>query len=324
MHKHSKGNAYEYTKERCNMAKFDMYAAVTERIIAMLEDGVIPWEKPWTGGNGAWSRSTGKNYSLVNQFMLEEGEYVTYSQMVKEGGKLKPNEDGENPKAKQVWEFYYKRFDKEVENGETGEVETKAVFVPKCKYTNVFNVEKDTTLTLKYDRRAEPNGVEPLDALENIREDYVTRSGVTFEEHLSNEAYYSPIRDKVCVPLKEQFERVAEYYSTVFHELAHSTGHRTRLNRFDGSIAFFGSEDYSREELVAELTACSVLANMGVETSSSFRNNAAYIQSWVQALKEDTQAIIRASAKAEAAFYLIMGMENPRSAEPSDDAIAEA
>ena len=306
------------------MAKFDMYAEVTKRIIEILESGKIPWEKPWVGECGAWSRATGKPYALINQFMLESGEYVTFKQMAEEGGRLVPNEDGEMPKAKQVWEFYFKKIRKEEENADTGETEEKFVFLPKCKYTSVYNVEKDTTLSVKHKKGVEPAGVEPIEALENVRADYVARSGIHYVEEFSSSAFYSPRTDKVVVPEKSQFNNVAEFYSTAFHELAHSTGHPTRLKRFtDTDVARFGSEDYSREELVAELTACSVLSSMGVETSSSFRNNAAYIQSWVSALKEDTKAIVRASAKAEAAYYLIMGIENPRAVEPSDSDIED-
>jgi antirestriction protein ArdC len=114
------------------------------------------------------------------------------------------------------------------------------------------------------------------------------------------------------VPDREQFEKPAENYGALFHELGHSTGHPNRLHRFEvGDPGMhFGSEDYSREELCAELTSCAVLANMGVETTASFRNNAAYIQSWVRVLKEDSHAVIRASAKAEQAYNMIMGIKN--------------
>lgn len=293
------------------MSKFNMYGAVTEKIIAMLESGVIPWEKPWIGSSGAWSRATGKYYSLINQFLLPSGEYATMTQINADGGHVK-----KGAKAKQVWMFYYKRI--EEADDETGEVEVK--FLPRQRYERVFNIAEDTDLEVKHDKSVDdaPSGVEPLVVLEEVKTDYLVRSGVEFTERVGNEAYYSPSRDMVVVPDKSQFERVAEYYSTVFHELGHSTGHPSRLDRFkvNDESACFGSEDYSREELCAELTACAVLANFGVETSTSFRNNAAYIQNWVSALKEDDKAIVRASAKAEAAFNLILGVElNSESAE---------
>lgn len=287
------------------MGKFDMYATVTERIISILESGVIPWEKPWIGSCGAWSRATGKYYSLINQFLLPSGEYATITQINAEGGHV-----NKGAKAKQVWMFYYKRIEETDE--ESGEVEVK--FLPRQRYERVFNIAEDTDLEVKHDKSGDEMavGVEPITAVENVKNDYLTRfRGLEFREVMGNRAYYSPAMDTVVVPDKSQFNEVAEFYSTVFHELAHSTGHSSRLNRFadNDASACFGGEDYSREELCAELTACAVLANMGVETTSSFRNNAGYIQSWVNALKEDTKAIVRASAKAEAAFNLIMGIE---------------
>lgn len=294
------------------MAKFDMYDTVTKRILEQLEQGQIPWCKPWTGGAGAWSRATGKPYSLLNQFMLPRGEYITYTQMIEEGGELVKDENGKTPHAKQVWAFWYKAIKYEEENAETGETEEKLRLIPKAKYYKVYNVATDTTLEVKYKYDELPAaGADAIKELEKIKLDYVRRSGVKYSEEHSGEAFYSPMFDSVTVPCREQFTESAEFYSTVFHELGHSTGAPKRLNRFkifDADVAF-GSESYSREELVAELTACSILANMGVETATSFRNNAAYIQGWSKKLKEDKEAIIRASAKAEAAYNLIMGIE---------------
>lgn len=298
-------------KKTNSKAKFDMYETVTKRILEQLEQGEIPWLKPWTGGNGAWSRATGKNYSMLNQFMLPHGEYVTFKQLQEEGGSLLKDENGKAPKAKQVWCFWWK-FIKigEETDAATGEVKDKLIPRPAAKYFNVFNVETDTTLSVKYNKDALPAGVEPIEELEAIKQDYIARSGVKYSEELSGEAYYSPAWDKVVVPCREQFDKVAEFYSTAFHELGHSTGAPKRLNRFKifDTDALFGSENYSREELVAELTSCSILANMGVETKTSFRNSAAYIKGWSKKLKDDKEAIIRAAEKAEAAYNLIMGI----------------
>ncbi len=284
------------------MAKFDMYAEVTARIIKMLEAGEIPWEKPWVGSNGAWSREDGKYYCLINQLLLPPGEYATRERIFKDGGKIL-----KGSKQKQVWSFYFKRVEETDET--TGEIEVK--FLPRQKYIGVFNVATDTDLEPKYHTETVETPAEPLTVLEAVKNDYLERSGVLYNETYSSSAYYSPAADQVTVPSKAQFEETAEYYSTVFHELAHSTGHESRLKRFDCSlgVAAFGSEDYSREELVAELTSCAVLSYMGVSTRSSFRNNAAYIGAWVAKLKEDNKAIIRAAAKAERAYNLIMGIE---------------
>ena len=106
----------------------------------------------------------------------------------------------------------------------------------------------------------------------------------------------------------EQFKETAEYYSTAFHELTHSTGHESRLNRLDRT-AFFGTEAYSKEELIAEIGAAALVNYSGLETPSSFRNNAAYIQNWLGVLKGDKRFIVSVAGKAEMAVKLILNHE---------------
>ena len=118
--------------------------------------------------------------------------------------------------------------------------------------------------------------------------------------------YYTPFTDRVVLPCIEQFAETAEYYSTAFHELTHSTGHASRLNRLE-KTAFFGSEAYSKEELIAEIGAATLVNAAGLETSSSFRNSAAYVQNWLKVLKDDKRFIISAAGKAEKAVALILG-----------------
>ena len=119
-------------------------------------------------------------------------------------------------------------------------------------------------------------------------------------------AFYRPSTDEVVLPIRKQFMSTAEYYSTVFHELTHSTGHASRLNRLT-QAAFFGSEDYSKEELVAEIGAAALVNHVGLETSNSIRNSAAYIQNWLKVLRDDKRFIVSASGRAEKAVNLILG-----------------
>lgn len=131
---------------------------------------------------------------------------------------------------------------------------------------------------------------------------------MNFTECKSNRAYYRPSDDSVVVPLKEQYKNINEYYSTIFHELTHSTGHKNRLNRLQtGAVAAFGSETYSKEELVAEIGSASLMNLLGIETPKTFRNSAAYIQSWLKVLKNDNKFIVSASSKAEKAVNFIIG-----------------
>ena len=119
--------------------------------------------------------------------------------------------------------------------------------------------------------------------------------------------------DYVQVPTMEQFPKAEEYYSTLFHEMTHSTGHTSRLNRFTGAAkaAAFGSEEYSKEELIAEIGAAALVNRCGIETRHSFRNSAAYLQSWIKALRNDNTLIIGAAGKAEKAVAYILTGEKP-------------
>ena len=138
----------------------------------------------------------------------------------------------------------------------------------------------------------------------------MTREHIDFQEMKSNKAFYSPASDKVVVPLKEQYQNINEYYSTTFHELTHSTGHKTRLDRLEnGVVAAFGSETYSKEELVAEMGSANILNILGIETQQTFKNSAAYIQNWLQVLKNDNKFIVSAASKAEKAVNFILGID---------------
>lgn len=133
---------------------------------------------------------------------------------------------------------------------------------------------------------------------------------MNFTECKSNRAYYRPSDDSVVVPLKEQYNLINEYYSTTFHELTHSTGHKNRLDRLEtGAVASFGSETYSKEELVAEIGSATLMNVTGIETPKTFKNSTAYIQNWLQVLKNDNKFIVSASSKAEKAVNYILATE---------------
>lgn len=291
---------FKYRKENLTMS-IDVYAMVTERIISALESGTIPWKKPWKGGQNrlAISHSTGKPYSLLNQLYLGQrpGEYITFKQCELEGGRVKK---GEKANIVVLWKF------KEVKEEKDGkEVVTKRI--PYLRYFNVFHIDQCEGIKPKYvtEVPAKSNAELCADA-ENIIDGYVQRSGVKLIKEYSKDAYYSPSLDTVVIPQISQFAETAEYYSTVFHELTHSTGHSSRLNRLD-STARFGNEEYSKEELVAELGASSLVNHVGLETEGSFQNNAAYIAGWLKALKDDKKLIVFAAGKAEKAVSFILG-----------------
>lgn len=275
----------------------NVYQLVTDRIIEELQKGNIPWEKPWTGvRSGAFNRISKKPYSLLNQMLLKhEGEYATFKQWSELGGKIRKGEKSEIV-------VFWKIFEKE-EINDKGEKEK--VTIPLLKYINVFHISQvEGVEPLK-----QPfNEVTPIEEADKIIIDYVTREHITFEEKASDKAFYSPSMDCVVVPMKEQYKHINEYYSTTFHELTHSTGHPSRLDRLKtGAVAAFGSETYSKEELVAEIGSATILNTLGIETAKTFRNSAAYIQNWLHVLQNDNKFIVSAASKAEKAVAYILG-----------------
>lgn len=274
----------------------NVYEMVTDRIISELEKGIIPWEKPWTGNtSGAFNRVSKKPYSLLNQMLLKHsGEYATFKQWTDLGGKVRKGE-----KSEMV--VFWKILETEEEN-QNGELEKKTI--PLLRYISVFHISQvDGVKPLSRPLRE----IESIPDAETIFTDYIQRERIHFEQTASDKAFYRPYADMIHLPLRNQFKNSAEYYSTAFHEATHSTGHPNRLNRlYEGRVAAFGNEEYSKEELVAEIGSATLLNTLGIETPTSFRNNAAYIQSWLQVLKNDVKFIVSASTKAEKAVNMIL------------------
>ncbi len=271
----------------------DIYAEITNRIVAEMEQGIIPWRKPWMASGSAVSHVTGKPYSLLNQILLgSPGEYLTFKQCSDEGGKVRK---GEKSHIVVFWKWLEK------EDEKTGEKQT----IPFLRYYNVFHIDQCEGIDPKY-QKENPTPADPDAAAEAIISAYVEREGIKLEHREGDAAFYSPRADQIVLPLLRQFKETAEYYGTVFHEMVHSTGHEKRLNLLAATVNF-GGEEYSKEELVAEIGSAALLNHAGLETESSFRNNAAYIQNWLKALKNDKRFIVSAAGKADKAVTYILG-----------------
>ena len=280
------------------MAK-SVYEMVTERIINQLEKGIVPWRKPWTGiKGGAYNRISKKSYSLLNQMLLKhEGEYATYNQWESLGGHVRK---GEKSEIVVFWKIQPIE-----ETKEDGTKETKQV--PILRYFNVFHisqVEGVEPLT-----KDDLKSIEPIEKAESVLHDYWSREGIEVKHIGGDEAYYSPSRDLIRLPLFDQFTDANEYYSTAFHESVHSTMKESRCNRAEdrkGKLVAFGSNDYSKEELIAEIGSASLMNIIGIETGKTFQNSTAYIQSWLSVLQNDVKFIVSASSKAEKAVNYIL------------------
>ena len=214
---------------------FDIYEAITNRIIEELEKGQIPWQKPWVSAGSCVSYATGKPYSLLNQILLgRAGEYATFQQIQKAGGRVRK---GEKSRMVVFWKWI------EQKDEETEEIKK----IPFLKYFNVFHIDQCEGIIARHPLE-ESLPVTPAsadDKAESVIAKYITASGVRLISRESSEAFYKPSTDTVVLPLRTQFGDTAEYYSTAFHELTHSTGHPKRLNRIT-ETARFGSAPYDR------------------------------------------------------------------------------
>lgn len=292
----------------------NLYGEITNRIIDQLEQGVIPWKKPWKKPwsgrrSGAISYATGRPYSLLNQMLLlKPGEYATFNQIKAAGGKVNK---GAHAKIVAFWKVVPRELcDGSGQPVRDADGNPVVQGLPVLRYFQVFHVTEDCTGIVPKWADAAPAADAPDDAAA-VFAGYIGRENISLQVEISDEAYYSPARDLIHLPKLEQFDSAAEYYGTAFHEAVHSTGHRSRLNRFEASAgaAAFGSQSYSKEELVAEIGSAAILHQLGMETPQTFRNSAAYVQSWLRALKNDKQLIVSAAARAEKAVNLIFGNE---------------
>ena len=292
--------------------KVSVYDVVTSQVIEMLTAGVCPWRKPWTNRfpvNG----KTGRKYHGMNLLLLglspySDPRWFTLKQANAMGGQIKADE-----KCRPVifWTF------REIEDPKTGEKET----IPVLKYYRVFNAEQCEGLDLP---ALDTNEGEPLDAAQAIVDGFVAKQEGLALVHGGNRAYYSPKQDTIQMPSRGQFTSIESYYSTLFHEMGHATGHATRLGRFqaDQAEAHGSEETYAKEELVAEMTAA--FLNNEAGTSHEMESTVAYLQGWIQVLKGDSRLLVQAAGKARKACDMVLGItrtevvaETPAPAEPA-------
>ncbi|SHL35866.1 ArdC family protein [Fibrobacter sp. UWH6] len=278
-----------------------IYQTITDSIIKQLEAGVAPWKQPWFSKATIVSYATGRPYSLLNTLLLgRNGEYATWNQIIAAGGKVMKGAKGHRV-------YFWKPVEKIETDAEGNEVKTLR---PMLRAYTVFNIMDCVGILPKWQvKRPDTPEIELADNAEKVITSYINRTGVALRRDAINEAYYSPKRDLVAVPSKNDFSDVARMYGVIFHELVHSTGAENRLKRFgnDASEHMFGSDSYSREELVAELGSAMALGLLGIGNSGSLSQSSAYVASWLKALKSDSALIIKASSLAEAAVKYIFG-----------------
>ena len=279
-------------KTRRDWAQF-----ISEKFIAELENGKVPWIKPWEHWT-SWSRGSGKDYNGINQLALDGGEYATFNQIKDAGGTVKKGAKGQHI-------FFYKEYFKDVEvETEEGETEKEKQKFRVLKGYTVFNLD-DTDLERKHERKQKTHRWKPSNKAEKIIKEYAKAYGIKIK-HGSNSAFNAKLDNSVTLPRREQFKGDAEYYSTVFHELTHSTAQF--VNR-DVSDYGKNKKARAREELVAEIGAAYIMAYLGIEKDMQFKNSVSYVKSWAKNLKDDKNAIMYATPKAIEAANMILNIQ---------------
>lgn len=292
----------------------DVYSRVTARIVADLEQGTRPWLKPWSVTHTAGRitrplRANGQPYRGVNVLLLW-GEalangytapiWMTYRQAQELGGQVRKGEHGSLV-------VYADRISK-TETNDKGEEHERSI--PFMKGYTVFNVEQVDGLPDHYYVRP-TNPLPPAQRIETAeRFAASTRADI---RHGGNRAFYAPARDFVQMPPFEAFRDAESYYATLTHELTHWTGHTTRCARDFEKGHRFGSEGYAFEELVAELGAAFLCADLGI-TPEPREDHAAYLAHWLKVLKQDKRAIFSAAAHAQRAADYLLAFQHPAAA----------
>jgi antirestriction protein ArdC len=284
-----------------------IHQIITERMIAALQRGTVPWHKPWQAAGRPRSMSTGQPYRGVNVFLLAltaaEERYGspfwgTYRQIGDLGGQVRKGE-------RSTFVVFYKQVDVADRDQQTGEITARRV--PLLRYYRVFNAAQASNLPERF--YPAPGEHREISQPQALLDGYLAR-GPELRHVAGDRADYHPATDTIRLPLRAQFRSAEGYYATAFHEAGHSTGHPSRLNR-PGIAAFdhFGSGAYAREELIAQMTSSILCAQAGIDNPELFENSASYIAGWLSALNDDKKLVVAAAAQAQRACDLITQAE---------------
>lgn len=279
------------------MENFNIYEKVNNTIIEKLESGKIPWRQPFAKKNPQ-NFITKKYYHGINFVLLSSTDFasnyfMTFLQCKNLGGSIKSGSKG-------VQIIFYKLFDfKELNSDLVGKNIIDKKF-PLIQYSNVFNLQQ--TSLYSEDLLEDPQFLEADNIINNVK-------NLVLKNNFSR-ACYKPIDDYITIPTMLAFNTADEYYSTLFHELVHWTGHPSRLNRFSLDPNSFKFDDnYSFEELVAEIGSAYLCNIANIVKPEILTNQSAYIQGWLEKLKNDKKLIFKASSEAQKAVNYILKEE---------------
>jgi antirestriction protein ArdC len=290
--------------------KRDHRREVTDSIIKMLEDGVAPWQMPWVGSAMPFNPTTERSYRGGNAVHLlatgigreyADPRWMTYKQAADQGWQVRKGEKGTHI---EFWEVKERSNEKDAgpdqNGGEPAAKENGQRLIHRI-YT-VFNAKQIDGIP-EYQPKQRTQ-FEAVQAGERI----LTNSGARIEHDQLDNAFYSRLSDSIHLPPKDAFKDAPGYYGTALHELAHWTGHPSRLNRTTLSDSYrFGDLNYAKEELRAELASVFMAAELGIPHDPA--NHAAYVGSWIKALREDKNEIFRAAHEASTATDFVLSLD---------------
>ncbi len=283
----------------------DIYEIITARFIDQLKRGTVPWQKPWAGVQNIVSK---KPYRGINSLILGGSDFqspywLTFKQAHDLDGKVKKGE-----KATPV--IYYKLFEKRDDYGNMilGS-NGRPTRIPFIRWSNAFNLDQTEGIEAPAQTPTQ-EVIQPLDKAAKI----VSEAKTCPIYHTGFAAVYSPTEDVIRMPAQKTFRSPESYYQTLFHEMTHSTGHASRLDREGVTLPIkFGSERYSKEELIAELGASFLSNEAGILNQVQFDNSAAYLGSWIEKFQNDPRMIFTTSSQAQRSTDLILGIEQKES-----------
>lgn len=280
------------------MVENKVYQIITDQIIESLNQGNIPWQRPWNLTNLPKNYVSNKAYRGINNFLLVHSVYdsnywLTYKQAKGLGGNVKKGEKG----TMVIFWAINKRTKKEDESDSNYRI---------LRYYKIFNLEQCENVR---DIKNRETAAENTEIEENLDIEWFMKSlkHVPPINYGGNRAFYRPLEDFIQIPSLISFNESDEYYNTHFHEIIHSTGHTSRLARLEKD-AFLGNHEYSKEELVAEMGACFLCGISGIETTKD--NSVAYIQGWLKKLKSDPKFVVQAAGKAQKAVDYLLNIKH--------------
>jgi len=284
----------------------DVYSIITNRIIEQLEQQVIPWRKPWTEGGHPQNLFTKRPYTGMNTWLLgslgyAQNYFLTWKQLKAVGASVKKGEKG-------TMVVFWKRIPEKQENNSSEPPKVKQLL----RYYYVFNIAQIDDLPEVISIPFMPDDLYPISDCDKIIEMMPNCPTI---KHGKQKAYYDPLEDYINMPKQGSFGSPTAYYCTLFHELIHSTGHQSRLNRKEiVEPNNFGSDMYSIEELTAEIGACYLNSVTGI-VNKEFDNSVAYIKGWIEVLRNDKRFIVFASGQAQRATDYILNVQSYQKSE---------